>query len=312
MAEPPEQGSQRAQGTDLDPEGGALEVDDDAFLVTGGRRWQFPTDLDVWLRWAGAVAVAVAAFQSLAFLITLTVSGWTIADHPLLPPDGYYSLLLLAAVLLLVLRHGSGSSAADSGWVRRAACLAAATGAALVVAQLVGNIASIVHPSNGAFGQPAAYTASDIVSDVGGLADAVIAGCAAVLALLLYQWSRAAASPAVEEAGEREPESGNEESGAPAVPAWRPRGPVGPALVSLLLGAVVALACLLAFDLGIRNQTNSETGLLPTSGSPAVSVPSPAGTATSFPLIIQCSTPAVGGSASCGVFFGTATPSPSS
>jgi hypothetical protein len=158
---PEEPGSQGTNEANLDPEDAPVDLDEDGFFVTSVRRRQFPTDLDVWVRWAGAVVVGVAAFETLAYLISGSLSGWAtgIGNVPLPRPDGYYSLLLLAGVLLLVLGRGSSSGAVRAGWARGAACLAAGTGGALVVAQVAGNIGAIVRPSGEAYGQPAAYIA---------------------------------------------------------------------------------------------------------------------------------------------------------
>jgi hypothetical protein len=314
MVETPEEpASQGADGANLDPEDAPVELDEDGFLVSSGRRRQFPTDLDVWVRWAGAVVVGVAAFETLAYLISGTLQAWAtgIGNVPLPRPDGYYSLLLLAGVLLLVLLRRSGLGAAGPGWVRGAACLAAGTGGALVVAQLAGNIGAIVQRSGLAFGQPAAYVAGNVVGGIGGFADVVISAFAAVLAVLLYRWSRAAASTGIEDGGggvpEGEPEGagggaaadgvgggveggvaadpggGIYESGASTAPDREPRGSIGPAVASLVLGAAVAGACLVAFAVGTRSQLTTGTGLFPTSGTPVVSVPSPNSTVTLGP-----------------------------
>lgn len=278
MAGPPEEpGTRGAERIDLDPEDAPLELDEEGFLVSGGRRRQFPTDLDAWVRWAGALVVAAAAFETLAFLISGSLSGWATGafDVPLPRPDGYYSLLLLAGVLLLILRRRSGTSEDGPGWVRGAACLAAGTGGALVVAQVSGNIGAIVQRSGLEFGQPAAYVAGNVVSGIGGFADAVIAAFAATLAVLLYRWSRIAAGVGTEDTGEIEPEGGIEESGTSTEPDRGPWGSVGPPVASLLLGAAVAGACLVALAVGTRNQINDYLGLPPTTASPAVTVPSP-------------------------------------
>jgi hypothetical protein len=300
--------------TDLDPEDAPVELDEEGFLVSGGRRRQFPTNLDVWVRWSGAVVVGVSAFGTLAYLIAATLMGWVTgpSDLPLPRPDGYFSLLLLAGVLLLVLRRRFGSGTASAGWARGAACLGAGTGGALVVSQLAGNIGAIVHPLGEGYSQPAAYIAGGIIGGIGGLADAVFAGFAAVLAVLLYRWSRAPAGPAIEDGQESEPEGVIEESGTSTDPDREPRGSVGPVVASLLLGAVVAVACLYAFDLGIRSQPKAGTGRLPTSGTPVVSIPSPASTIASLPFIYECSTPSAGGGTFCRYIFEPASPSPSS
>jgi len=331
-----EPGSQGARGANLDPEDAPVELDEDGFLVSRGHRRQFPTDLDAWVRWAGAVVVGVAAFETLAYLISATLQGWAtgVSDVPIPRPDGYYSLLLLAGVLLLVLRRGPGSGAASSRWVRGAACLAAGTGGALVVAQLSGGIGAIVQRSGLAFGEPAADVAGNVIGGIGGFADAVMAALAATLAVLLYRWSRTASGRTVEDgrqgmaegggdsgsAGEGEPEDGVETSGIPAAPDWVPWGSVGPAVASLLIGAAVAGACLVAFAVGTRSEVNDYLGVPPATGAPAVSVPSPAGTITLLPANIQpgstyeCSSPPASGAIVCfwALPIEPAAPSPSS
>lgn len=305
MAEPPDElGAQGADQPDLDPEDAPVELDEEGFLVSSGRRWQFPTDLDVWVRWAAAVVVGVAAFETLAYLISGSLSGWGtgIGNVPLPRPEGYYSLLLLAGVLLLVLRRGSGSGTASPGWARGSACLGAGTGAALAVAQLAGNIGAIVQPSSGEFGLPAANVAGHVISGIGGFADAVIAAFAATLAVLVYRWSRIAAGVGTEDTGESEPEGRSDESGTSTEPDWGPRGSVGPAVASLLVGAAVAVACLIAFAVGQRNQVNSGTGLFPVSVPPVVTI-----------YEGPCTSPAATGGPICPVIgpLETATPSPS-
>jgi len=313
MVETPEEpGRQGRDETDLDPEDAPVELDQDGFLVSSGRHRQFPTDLDAWVRWAGAVVVCVAAYETLAALISGSLLGWATGYLLLPPPDGYYSLLLLAGVLLLELHRGLGSGTDSARWARGAACLGAGTGGALVVSQLAGNIGAIVHPLGEGYSQPEAYIAGGIIGGIGGLADAVFAGFAAVLAVLLYRWSRAPAGPAIEDGQESEPEGVIEESGTSTDPDREPRGSVGPVVASLLLGAVVAVACLYAFDLGIRSQPKAGTGPLPTSGTPVVSIPSPASTIASLPFIYECGTPSAGGGTFCRYIFEPASPSPSS
>src|ERR1019366_322758 len=74
-------------GPDVGPQAANDELDEDAFLVSSGPRRQFPTDLDAWARWAGAVVVGVAAFETLAYLISGSLSGWAtgIGDEPVSP-----------------------------------------------------------------------------------------------------------------------------------------------------------------------------------------------------------------------------------
>ena len=323
MAEPPEElGAQGADRTVLDPEDAPVELDDDGFLVEGGTRRRFPTNLDVWLPWAGALVVSVAAFETLTFLISGTLQAWTTGVASVLPlprPDGYYSLLLLAGVLLLVWGRRFDAGTAGLAWAGAAACLAAATGGALAVAQLAGNIGAIAHPSNQGFGEPAAYIASTVVGGVGGLADAVIATFAAVLAVLLYPWTLIASTGAIEVTGEGEPAAGREGGGAveeratSTAPHGGSRGSVGPAVASLLLGAVLAGASLVVFAAETRSQSNAGTGLFPVSGTPVVSVPSPVSTsATILPANYECSSPPAGGAAVCLWVITTEPASPSS
>ena len=311
MTETPEEpGAQGADTSDLDPEDAPVELDEEGFLVESGHGRQFPTDLDVWARWAGAVVVGVAAFETLGYLISSTLLAWDagMPDVPLPRPDGYFSLLLLTGVLLLVLGRRPGADPAGPAWAKGAACLAAGVAGSLVVTQLAGNIGAIVHPSGEGY-EPAAYSASAIVSGIGGLADAVPAALAAVLAVLLYRWLRAAPGPvpALEDGQETVPEAPSEEGATSTEPSRRPGGSVGPAVAALLLGAVVAIACLFAFDLGIRNQPDAETGLLTTRGTPVVSAPFPTGGGVTD--TINCSSPIGRYSPFCAV--PTASPSPS-
>jgi hypothetical protein len=299
MVETPEEpGRQGRDETDLDPEDAPVELDQDGFLVSSGRHRQFPTDLDAWVRWAGAVVVCVAAYETLAALISGSLLGWATGYLLLPPPDGYYSLLLLAGVLLLVLHRGLGSGTDSARWARGAACLAAGTGGALVVAQVAGNIGLIVHPSGNGLGEPAAYTAGAIFGGIGALSEAVLAAFAAVLAVLLYRWSRAAAGPAGEGGRESEPEDVIDESGTSTAPGSGRGGSVGPAVASLLLGALIAGACLVAFAIGTaRAQTNST---IPTSGTPVVSVPSPAVAISMLPgSVEECSSSSPAGVTFC-------------
>jgi hypothetical protein len=319
MAEIPEEpASPVTDETDLDPEDAPVVLDEDGFLVSGvgGRHLQFPIDLDVWLPWAGPVVVGVAAFETLSDLISGSLLGWeNPGSYTLPPPDGYFSLLLLAGVILLVLLRRAGAGTAAPRWVRGAACLAAGTGGALVVAQLIGNVGLIIHPDGEALGQPAAYTAGAIVSFIGDLADAVISALAAVLAVLLYRWSRAGVIDAIEDTGEREPagvrdgeaaaSDGAVGDGTTVAPDWRPRVSVGPAVASLLLGAAVAGTCLVVFVVGqSRNQVVSQTELVPVTTSPAVPVPSGV-------MYITCtgSAPCTGSAGSLIEGGGTAVPS---
>ncbi|MGD1052471.1 MAG: hypothetical protein ABR950_01455 [Candidatus Dormibacteria bacterium] len=276
---PDEPGSRGLDGTDLDPEDAPVEMGEEGSLLESRRHWQFPTDLDVWVGWVGAAVVGVAAFETLAALISGSLWGGANGYLLLPPPDGFYSLLLLAGVLVLVLRRPSG--AASAGWVRAAACLAAGTGGALVVAQVAGNIDLLIRSLN-TLTEPAAYVGGTILGGgIGALAEALTSAFAAVLAVLLYRWSRGAAEPVVGGAGESGPmgvgESAPEpvmgDGGSSAAPEWRPRGLVGPAVASLLLGALVAGVCVTAAAIGtFRTQTSSTT---PTSETPAFSIPSP-------------------------------------
>ena len=96
--------------------------------------------------------------------------------------------------------------------------------------------------------------------------------------MLLYRWSRSASGPVIEVGRESVAESGpegvigTEETGPSTEPHRAPRGSVGPALASLLLGAALAVACLIAFAVGTRNQVNSGTGPFPVSVPPSVTI----------------------------------------
>jgi hypothetical protein len=292
MAEPPEElGARGADGTDLDPEDASVELDEDGFLAQRDHRRQFPTDLDVWLRWAAVVVVGVAAFETLAYLISWTVEAWATGEYvPLPPPDFLYSFVLLGGVLLLVLRRGPGSGTAGPGWLRGAACLAAGTGGALVVAQVAGNIRAIVQPP----GEPGAYVAGNVIGGIGGLAAAIISAFAAVLAVLLYRWSRAGSE-------------GECKVGPGAAPV-----PIRRAVAALVIGMAVGAAYLVATEVGLRNQqVNQQVSTPPTSGSPVFSVPS---SGISITLPEECSSPSGGGAIVCTLPLPTepALPSPSS
>lgn len=268
MAETPDEpGSTGAEEADPDPQDERVELDEDGFPVESGRHGQLPPALDVWLGWAGTVVVGVAAYETVAGLISASLLGSAAGYLLVPPPDGYYSLLLLTGVLLLVLRRPSSTAA--PGWVRGAACLAVGTGGALVVTQVAGNVGLIVSPSEETFSEPAVYTAAAIVAVVGGISEAVISAFAAMLAVWVYRGSRTAGEVVVEDVGEggregggeSEPGGGIDQTGASPAPDRRPRGSVGPAVASFLLGVAVAGACLVASAVGqSRNQVNAGRG----------------------------------------------------
>lgn len=270
MTEPPEQpGSQRTEPTGLDPEDAPVELDQDGYLLRPARRWQFPIELDAGVWWAGVGVVVVAAISTLAMLASTTLNAWTAGDGsvPLPRPDGYYFLILLAGVLLLIVRRGAGADVGRPRWSMAAACLAAGTGGALMVVALVGNVAAIVDPSEAVYGLggsplPATDIAAVVIDGLQGLTTVAVAGFAAVLAVLLYRWSRTPAVPASE--GGQGNESDFEDGDPSSPPARRPGGSTGPPVASLLLGAALAAACLIAFAAGNRSQVDSGTGLFPT------------------------------------------------
>lgn len=266
-----------------------------------GRRGNGYYDLDVWLGWAAALVVGAAAFQTLAYLCAMSLSGWGFPDYPLVPPDGHYALLLLTGVLLLVLRRRPATITLP-GWARGVACLAAGTGAAVVVAQVGGWVGDSVQQWGGEVASPA-YRAADVVATLNGVAGAVIAALAAVLAVLLYRWSPAATGPAMEDRPESAPGDGSGEDwpadgiadGGPS--NWPERGfsgSVRPAVACLALGALVAGACLVVFAIGtVRTATGIFT---PTSGTPIYAVPSPSGALTpSSGSVEVCSRSEAGG-----------------
>ena len=288
-------------GAGLDPEDAPLELDAEGFLVESPRTWSFPIDLDAWAWWAGVVVVAVIAFETLGDLLAGTLEGWIAGagNVPVPRPDGYYSFVLLGGVLLLVLRRPTGAAPGLVRWVRMAACLAAGTAGALVIAQAAGSIALIFGLEGGTAGEPGAYAASNAVAGIGTCADVVTSAFAAALAVLLYRWSRLESEPA----GDGEPEEPEEPEEAEV---HRP-APVRRALGSLLLGALVSVACLVAFHVGVTRQQNGlvspppvSTQVSPSPGSGILIALGPSDLCTFY----------AAGSSVCG--WGTATPSPSS
>jgi len=153
----------------LDPEDAFLEVGEDGFLVSEGRGWHLPADLDAWVMWIGIAVVAVAAFQTLTALAAGALDGWSTGNGnvPLPLPTGYYSLVLLGGILLLVIRRQADAAAGRARWVQAAACVAAGTGSCLFIAQLAGNIGVIVLPQ-----QIAVPKAHEAFQPDGSLADA--------------------------------------------------------------------------------------------------------------------------------------------
>ena len=252
MAMPPDgpQPPERAE-TDLDPEDEFQEVDEEGFLVDEGHGWGLSGDLDAWAMWAAIVAVAWAAFQTLATLAVGGLDGWGPDGFamPLPLPAGYLSLILLGGVLVLAIRRDADASAGRGRWVRAAACLAAGTGSCLAVAQLAGNIGVIVRSPGAAFGEPVA-TAANVVAGVGGFADVVAAALPAVMAVVLFRWSRGHS--------EGEAESGTKSA--------RPAS-AGPALGAVCLGACVAAAAFVGFQAGSGRNPNEQLSIPPSAPS---------------------------------------------
>jgi hypothetical protein len=235
--------------TDLDPEDAFLEEDEHGFLVSEGRSWHLPTDLDAWVMWAALVAVAVATLQTLAALAAGSLAAWAAGagDLPLPLPAGYYSLILLGGIVLLVVRREADAVAGRERWVRGAACLVVGTGSCLIIAQLAGNIGLIVRPpGEGAFGVSSVTAATDLVTAIGGFADVIASAVAAALGFGLFRWSSTRAV---------------EESRPGAVPGHTGGG--GPALASALLGVAVAAVALIAFQVGVANNPNDLLSPLP-------------------------------------------------
>jgi len=242
MATPPgePQPLERAE-TDLDPEDALLEVDEDGFLVDEGHGWHLPTGLDAWVIWAAIVAVAAAAFQTLATLAVGSLDGWgpNGFNMPLPLPAGYLPWILLGGLLVLAIRRNGDAAAGRARWVRDAACLAAGTGSCLAIAQLAGNIGIIVRYPETALGEPPLVTAANVVTGIGGFADVVADALAAALGVVLFRWSRARSEGPTELAAvSKQPVGG------------------GPALASLLLGVAVAAAALVAFRAGVADHPN--------------------------------------------------------
>lgn len=238
---PREPGLQGVLEPGLDPEDQVVEVDEDGFLVTAGHGWRLSNDPDEWILWSGAAVVAVAAFQTLAALVAGALQGWSATPSAPVPlPAGYYPLVLLGGVLLLVIGRRAGAGARRASWVRALACIAAGTGGALLVAELVGNVAAIVDPPATVAGGLAAAVAGNAISAVGGMAGALVAGVAAALGVMVYRWSRAD--------GERAPE------GDPIVAPARVQRAMG----AITLGMAAAVACLVAFHVGMAGQPGGE------------------------------------------------------
>jgi hypothetical protein len=248
MARTPEDsGLQSLLEPGLDPEDAVLEVDDEGFLVSSGHRWHLPTDVEAWAGWAGEAMVAVAAFETVAFLIVAALDGWVPGlDNVTLPrPDGYYALLLLGGVLVLVLRRG-GAAGSEPRWGLGAACLAAGTGGALVLAGLVSNIAVLIDPSGSVAGTVAdpyapPEVAGVVVAAVAGCVAALLAAFAAALAVLLYRRLRLART----------------ETGTEAGPRAGRVVPMGPVMASLTIGAAAAVGCMAAFQAGVASHPNN-------------------------------------------------------
>jgi hypothetical protein len=290
MAQPPATtrspglGENGAGETGPDPEGAFLATDDDGFLVSDSRLWRLPTDLDAWVGWVGAVMVAVAACETLAFLIVAALDGWVpgLGNVTLPRPDGYYTLLLLGGVL--VLRRGGAGSTGRPRWARGAACLAAGTGGALVVAGLVSNIATLVNPSGSVAGTVAdpyapPEVAGVVIGAVAGCVGALLAAFAAGLAVLLYRRLQ------LEEA----------EAGADEGPRLGRVVPMGPVMASLLIGVAAAVGCMVAFQAGVASKPNDLLSIPPeASAVPVTTLPAPIpesipGQVTTGPVPSGCS-----------------------
>ncbi len=241
----PAPGEPRSSGsddTDLDPEDAFLEVGEDGFLVSEGRSWHLPTDLDAWVMCAAIVAVAVAAVQTLAALAAGTLAEWVpvVVSVPLPLPAGYLSLVLLGGVIVLAVRREADAVAGRARWVQGAACLAAGTGSCLAIAQLAGNIGIIVRaPDEDGFGVAPVGAAASVVTGIGGFADVIAAVLATALGVVLFRWSLARSEA---------------RGGTGELSARTPGG--GPALASLLLGAAVAAGALVAFQAGVTSSPN--------------------------------------------------------
>jgi len=257
--------------TEMDPGDAFLEPEDGGFLVSDSRSWRFPTDLDAWVSWAGAVMVAVAACETLAFLIEAALDGWApgLGNVTLPRPDGYYALLLLGGVLFLVLRSGGAASNRRPRWAGGAACLAAGTGGALVVAGLVSNIAVLFDPSGSVAGTVAdpyapPEVAGVVVGALAGCVAAALAGFAATIAVLLYRRLQLGHQ-----------EAGIQEAGTAVSPRLRRVVHIGPVMASLLIGAAAAAACLAAFQAGVASNPNDLLTSPPETSAAPVSAPSP-------------------------------------
>ena len=304
--------------TGLDPEAASLTTEGDGFLVSDGRRpWRFPTDLDAWVSWAGAVMVAIAACETLAFLIVAALDGWApgLGNVTLPRPDGYYALLLLGGVLVVVPRSGGAGSNQPPRWARGAACLAAGTGAALVVAGLVSNIAVLHNPSGSVAGTVAdpyapPEVAGTVIGALAGCVAALLAAFAAVLAVLLYRRSQLART-----------EVGTEtEAGTEAGSRLGRVVPMGPVMASLIIGAAAAVGCMAAFQAGVASNPNNLLETPPVASAvptPSVLAPTPeliSGQVTTLPSDCSIADSGVGLIVVCPIAHSattaTATPGP--
>jgi hypothetical protein len=267
-------------GTSIAP---AESEEEPVFLEDPGFAWRFPAgwrlplDLDRWVGWIAAAMVAAAALQTAAELVSGALQGWApgAAQLPFPSPSGYCSLLLLGAMLVLALRRATVGMSAE--WLRGVCCAAAATGAGLVVSQLVGGVQGIVlaHPDAGVL-EPSSVAGARVAA-AGSLGDALPAAAALALAVLLHRWTAA----------------------TPPGPAGPRRAGMGRPVASALAGAAAASACLLWFESGVQQvgQLSSPFDSQSISGStapPPVLPVAPTGAdclSTPYSGVAYCSTP---------------------
>ena len=153
----------------------------------------------------------------------------------------------------------------------------------LVVAGLVGNIATLVNPSGSVAGTVAdpyapPEVAGVVVGAVAGCVGALLAAFAAGLAVLLYRRLQ------LEEAG----------AGADEGPRLGRVVPMGPVMASLLIGVAAAVGCLVAFQAGVASNPNDLLSIPPASAVPVTTLPAPIpelipGQVTTGPVPSGCS-----------------------
>lgn len=200
---------------------------------------RFPVDLDWWVAVIGALTIAVAAIQTLLSMVAADLQGWGGSGLAQLPaPSITQIVLLLGGLIVLVARRAAWPSARGRGWLEGLCCLAAGTAATLVIFQTAGAVQL--------FQSASTYPVrSAQLADIGDFGLPLLAVAAVVLAVLLYRWSRQPV--AVANDGGAFEAAGAERGAVGRVSVRRPVGAV-------LLGLAVAVAGLVAFNVGLQRQ----------------------------------------------------------